>query len=485
MPTDLQLAFRALNGKKPYYDKLINYYDGHQPLTYTAKRLEDIFKDLDAYFAENWCSVVVDSTLDRINLREIRVGSGRSSDPAWMGMWERSELFLESDQVHEFALVAGEAFVIAWPNDDGEPEAYVNDPRLCHIFYDGEDPRRKRFAAKWWVDRELRLRMTLYYPDRLEYYISTQKYSNVVTERGLQPYRELSDDPSGLYNISGKGATEKVVAANEYGEVPVFHFRTSKRLKSDLQSVVPIQNGINKLLTDMMVTAEFQAFPQRWVISNAETKGKLKNAPNEIMDLPAGDQMSQGTAVGQFEAANLDNYMKGINDLATAISSITRTPKHYFFSIGSNLSGEALIAMEAPLNKKAQDRIDRFAPVWKQLALCMLRMKGTVVDPNLVEVIFDRPETVQPRTTAEIRQMNRQAGIPLATILREEGKSKAEVERVLKEAKEEKLAGASLAQAYLDEARKNFDEGSTPGASTAPASAPGSSVLRNFDYGAT
>src|SRR5574340_76570 len=259
MPTDLQLAFRALNGKKPYYDKLINYYDGNQPLTYTAKRLEDIFKDLDAYFAENWCSVVVDSTLDRINLREIRVGGGRTSDPAWMSMWERSELFLESDQVHEFALVAGEAFVVAWPNEDGEPEAYVNDPRLCHIFYDADDPRRKRFAAKWWVDRDLRLRMTLYYADRLEYYISTQRYTNVTTERGLQPYRELSDDPSGLYNISGKGATERVVAVNEYGEVPVFHFRISKRAKSDLQSAVPIQNGINKLLTDMMVTAEYQA----------------------------------------------------------------------------------------------------------------------------------------------------------------------------------------------------------------------------------
>lgn len=468
MITDLQLAFKALTNKKPIYDRLIGYYDGDQPLTYLASRLKEIFQDLDAYFAENWCSVVIDSTLDRINLRDIQVGSGKNNNPDWKAMWEGSELFLESDDVHENALVTGEAFIIAWPNEDGEPEAYVNDPRLCHMFYDPQYPRRKKFAAKWWVDEDLKLRMTLYYADRLEYYISDKQAKNVTAVGSLRPMTELLDVNSGLYSMIGDGADRKVVAVNEYGKVPVFHYRINKRTKSDLKSVVPIQNGINKLLTDMMVTAEFQAFPQRYVISNAETQGKLKNSPKEVWDLPAGDNMSQGTQVGQFAAAELENYLKGIDSMATAISSITRTPKHYFFSVGSNLSGEALIAMEAPLNKKAQDRIDRFSPVWVQVAICMMKMKGSEIKPSEVKAIFDRPETVQPRTTAEIRQMNSQSGIPLRTTLREEGKSKAEIDQILQEVQDQKTENANIAKVYLDQARKNFDQAPQSATQTSP-----------------
>jgi hypothetical protein len=435
---DLERAFKMLNSKKLVYDKLFNYYEGKQPLVYLASRLDEIFKDLNAYFAENWCSVVIDSARDRINLKEIQIQDVTAAK-TWAEIWERSELALESDEVHEAAMVAGEGYVVAWPDNEGRIEAYANDPRMCHIFYEPEFPRKKKFAAKWWVDDGERMRMTLYYPDRLEYYISSKKAENVTSYQSLV-------------------AMKVDKAENKFKEVPVFHFRLARKLKSDLTNVVPIQNGINKILTDMMVTAEFQAFPQRYVISQADIKGKLKNAPRMIWELPAGDGMSQQTVAGQFAAADLENYLKAIDNLAGAISSITRTPKHYFFSVGSNLSGEALIAMEAPLNKKAKDRIDRFTPAWKQTALFMLRAAGVTIEASKVNAIFDKPETIQPRTQAETRQMNVIAGLPIRTILREEGKSEEEIKQVERDIAEAKTAQANLASAYLAEARKKFDQ---------------------------
>ena len=441
MATDLEKAFKALKAKQESYNKLFNYYDGEQPLTYTSKRLKEIFKDLDAYFAENWCAVVIDSARDRVNLREIQTTSSELQ-ARMKDLWERCELALESDEVHEASMVTGEAYLIAWPDDQEQPDAYFNDPRLCHVFYDSEYPRRKKFAAKWWVAEDENLHMTLYYPDRLEYYATQQKAENVESWKAF----EAMDPPS---------------AANPYKTIPVFHFRLGQRkTKSDLGNVVPIQNGINKLLTDMMVTAEYGAFPQRYVISNAEVQGKLKNAPNEVWDLPAGDGMGQQTQAGQFAAAQLENYLKAIDNLATAISSITRTPKHYFFSIGSNLSGEALIAMEAPLNKKAQDRIDRFIPVWQEALAFLFQIAGQEVSPREITPVFDRPETVQPRTQAEAREINVRAGIPLATILREEGWSEAKIEQMQKDRQaQQEMERLSLGQAILD-AQRTFDQGS-------------------------
>lgn len=444
MPTDLELAFKTLRAKQDPYNALFQYYDGDQPLVYTAKRLQEIFKDLDAYFAENWCSVVVDSTRDRINLREIAVRG--SAKVRWNDIWNASEISLESDDVHEATLVAGEGYFIAWPDEEGVMQGYHNDPRLVHLFYYKSEPRKKKFAAKWWVDEGERLSMTLYYADRLEYYRSRNKAKNVQEFTSLEP---LAKTPT---------------AENPYGEVPVFHFRMGQRkVKSDLKNVVPIQNGINKLLTDMMVTAEFGAFPQRYVISNATVNGKLKNAPGEIWDIPADDGIGQQTQAGQFTAADLENYLKGIDNMATAISSITRTPKHYFFSIGSNLSGEALIAMEAPLNKKAQDRIDRFDPVWKQVTLFMLKASGETVKPEDITPMFDKPETVQPFTQAQTRLTNVNAGMPLETVLREEGKSQAFIDQMMRDKEKEDTAKQNSLANGLLEAERRFNAGQGTG----------------------
>lgn len=430
---DMDQAFKVIRAKKDPYTTLFNYYDGEQPLVYTANRLNEIFKDLDAYFAENWCSVVVDSARDRINLREMQVDG--AAQGAWSEIWESSEISLESDDVHEAAMVAGEGYFIAWEGADGIMQGYHNDPRMVHLFYDRAEPRKKKYGAKMWVGDDKKLYMTLYYADHLEYYRSSNNAANVQQSSSMEPMKIPN-------------------AENPYGEIPIFHFRMGqRRIKSDLKNVIPIQNGINKLLTDMMVTAEFMAFPQRYVISNAEVQGKLKNAPKEIWDLPAGDGMNQQTQAGQFEAAKLENYLNSIDNLATALGSITRTPKHYFFSIGSNLSGEALIAMEAPLNKKAQDRIDRFTPVWKQAAAFMLRANG--LNPKNIQPIFDKPETVQPRTEAETRQMNVNAGMPLVTVLRDEGKSDDYINRMLKDKQaEEERRQNSLANALLDAERR-------------------------------
>lgn len=448
--SDLERAFNALYAKQQPYTKLINYYEGDQPLTYMASsRLEKIFEGLDGYFSQNWCAVVIDAVKDRINLRKIDVqGAGEAT---WQAIWERSQLDLESDEVHEKELIIGEAFIVCQRNDAGEMEAYFNDPRMCVIFYDPQFPRRKTFAAKWFVDEGERMRITLYYSDRYEYYISKGLAKNATKSSAFVPLEQ-------------SGGSNSV--AHDLKDVPVFHFRKSKAVRSDLKNVIPIQNATNKLLTDMMVAAEFGAFKQRYVISSAEIQGKLKNSPDEIWDLPAGDGIGQQTQAGQFDATPLSNYLEGIEKQTVAISSITRTPKHYFFQIGSNISGEALIAMEGPINKKAQDRIDRYVPTWKEVAIFLLVNSGVQVKSSDVTPRFDRPETIQPYTQAQTRQMNTTAGIPLKTILREEGKSDEEIKTILAEQADQKTRDANLAQAYLAQARKNFDQNANGGTQT-------------------
>jgi hypothetical protein len=439
--TDLQRAYKALSGKRKAYTDLWAYYDGKQPTVYTSKRLKEIFKDLDATFNENWCSVVIDCATDRINLQGFSVAG--ESGKKLTELFQELQLGLEADDVHEAALVTGEAFLIVWKEeDDPLPQAYYNDPRLCHLFYDPENPRKKSFAAKWWVDEQLKTRLTLYYPDRLEYYISRGKTDATASANAFMPVPE--DDK----------------ADNPFGEIPVFHFRPERRtIKGDLANVVPLQNGINKMLADMMVAAEYGAFKQRYVISNADTTN-LKNAPNEVWNIPAGDGVGQASQVGQFDATALENYLKAIDSLAAAAAIISRTPKHYLFSQVGTPSGEALIAMEAPLNKRVQNHIDRFTITWREVAAFLLKLSGAADVPLIsIQPQFTKPETVQPKTEADIRKTNVDSGVPLVTALRWEGKTQEEIDQMTRDKAEERKASQdSLAKALLEQQR-NFDQG--------------------------
>ena len=390
--TDLGRAFAALKGKQARYDLLWAYYDGDHPLRYSTERLRELFRDINARFVQNWCAVVIDAAKDRLNLDNLHLGDDQTDGDELSRLWAESGLRLDADDALLAALVTGESFVIVWPDETGRPQGYYNDPRLCHAFYDAENPRRMTFAAKWWVGDDERRYLTLYYPDRLDYYVSSGKAENVQEPTAFQP-------------------AEPPTAPNPYGQIPVFHFRRERRaVRSELANVISLQDAINKLLADMMVTAEFAAFPERYAVTNADLKN-IKSAPNTIIEIPAGSDGEEETQVGQFPAADLGNYLEAIDRLASSMAIITRTPKHFFFAQGGDPSGEALIAMEAPLTKKCRDLIERFTPVWEDVGRFLLRVAQRPADGATVTAEWEDVETVQPRASAEIDQIRRQIAV--------------------------------------------------------------------------
>jgi hypothetical protein len=432
--SDLTKAFDALSAKKRHYDKLYQYYDGDQPLMYLASRLNAIFKGLDAYFAENWCSVVINAPKERIAFKRWETGNA-ALQKILDKVYEENQFETDIDDVAEAMMITSEGFQIAWPDGD-DMEVYYNDPRMVQVFYDPEKPRQIKYAAKKWTNEKGYTRITLYYADQIERYVSTGK----DPENGTQ-FRLL----------------EKGIVTHDYGRVPVFHYRLNKRGISDLKDVIPLQNGINKLLNDMMVASEFSSFRQRFIISQGEIKGKLSSEPGALWEIPAGDGIGQQTQVGEFAATELQNYIKGIDRFASSIGVLSRTPKHFFYQQGGDPSGEALIAMEAPLNKKTQDRIDRMVPVLKDIAMFTAQVNGIEVERSDIRVVFEKPETIQPLTLAQVIQTEVTSGIPLQTSLRWRGRTDAEIKKVLEEVQAVEDARAkSLADAMLKKQRE-FD----------------------------
>lgn len=436
--SDLERAWVALTAKQVPYSNLWSYYDGDHPIVYSTERLRRVFDGIKARFSQNWCAVVIDSVHERVSLQRFTVTGDETATERLNEIWQLTEMDLDDDDAHLAALVVGEAYLMGWMGEEGV-EAYFNDPRLCHVQYDPNNPRKRLWAAKWWVGEDEKRYLTMYYPDHLEYYVSRQKATSFSTVRGLQELRGPETNP--------------------YGEIPVFHLRKERRaVRSELLNVVEPQDAINKLLADMMVSAEFGAFRQRYAVTDADLS-ELKNQPGSFWEIPAGDGAGEGTQVGEFSATELVNYLDAIDRQATAIGVITRTPRHYFFSQGGDPSGEALITMESPLVKKCSRYIERFGSTMRDFAAFLLKLDGRPIDPMAIQAIYADPRTIQPLTQSIVRQNNVAAGIPLRTQLRDEGWTDEQLDQMDEDQAAERSASqAMLGQAMLD-AQRNFDQG--------------------------
>jgi hypothetical protein len=411
----LKRCVAALTGKQAAINRRFAYYDGAALLPVITDRLREVYHQFNIVGAENWSAVVVDCMTDRIALRGLH-GPDDATTALLADAWSSANLALETADAHEAALVGGEAYLIAWRDEDGPIECYYNDPRACHVFYDMARPNVPSLACKWWDDEEESARfLKIYTADEIATYRAVRR--SFDTERADATRFLPVDAP----------------APNPFGVIPVFHLRPRRRPISEMDAIISIQDGINILLANMLVTAEFNAAPMKYIISNATGLEDLVSAPNRIWTIPSGDALGGSggsTQVGQFGAADLGNYLSAIEHYISALSSVTRTPKHYFqLQQGRNApSGEALEMMDGPLVKKCRDRMDRFTPTYRALGAFLCQLQGVQVDPATIRVDWANPETEQPlqqaqETTARAQAIaaKRQAGMSRKQGLRELG----------------------------------------------------------------
>jgi hypothetical protein len=428
---DLERAFKAITAKAVLMTRYFQYADGVQPLVYSSERLEEAFSTIKARFNQNWCAVVLNSTLDRLVLKGFDPADAAVNEKI-DELWSRYRLAVDAYDVHRDALISGEGYIIAWREGD-VVDVYRNDPRMVQLFYKTDRPKVKDFGAKMYVDLENGFtHMVLYYADHLEYYVCRKK--------GL---------PSSVKAFE----IEMADGVNPFGLVPVFRFECPG---GELRDIMTLQDAINKLTADMMVAAEYGAFRQRYVITNADTS-VLQNGPNKIWEIPAGDGIGQQSQVGEFSSTDLKNYTESIDNLADKVAIISRTPKHYLSQVGGNISGDALLAMEAPLVKKVKQRQERFGLTWQELGVFLMALEGIVLSESRLLPVWDPAASEQLITDAQSLQLNVTAGIPLETVLRRKGWGKEEIAQLEADRAEEKVRDATTATALLETLRIKSD----------------------------
>ena len=430
--TDIPWALEQVVLRAPKYTLYRNYYLGQQRLAFASTKFRNAFGDLFREFADNLCRPVVDTFVDRLQLEGFEGGSDAETQAA-RDLWAANRMGARAGQVHLNSSREGDAFLMVWPDLTGFPRMWPQVPDHMAVRYSDDNPDLIDLAAKVWRKGK-RWRCTLYYPDHLERYetAGAAPGGGVPQARAFRPMeaRERED-----------GTTEEAEVPNEWGMVPLFHFpngTVGDYGMSDLTDVVPIQDALNKAVADMLVTMEFHAYPQRWATG---LEVRYKDDGTEVAPLdPGADRLwhvpSEATRFGQFDAANLEQFLKVQDAFRVEAARITGTPLHALalVSSGQPPSGESLKVSEGRLVKRAQDRHRDWGETWEAALSLALRMQGAGEDIELEAVWAEAESRISEKEAAETQEIKQRLGVSKEQSLLELGYDPEKVQEMLDEA---------------------------------------------------
>lgn len=415
--SDLMKALGELDQARGAYAEAERYYCGEAGDKFASARVQMLLAKagVNEIGDLNYAKVPVDAVVECLQIRSVVVAAGdeaqddeddasrkaiaERAQEAVDRLRKRNQLDAEEDTLHLGVSKYGDCYLFVWPvtEDSGELEGeeqedadrmsielsdgrvisvdmFVNTADTVRVFYDQENPLRKTYAVKAWEwddpeQDEPRQRATLYYPDRIERWV-TRPGEAADRPESWVPY--VTDDDGGEWP-----------RPNPHGRIPFFHFRTQRTYgKPEHISAFGSQLLINKLVNAHAVTVDYQSFPQRYALMNPKLDDYLTNLidpdnPEDEDDDPEGEGRSAFrsdpsavwkipgvTSVGQFSAADPSVFMEPLDRYIKAMAELTGTPLHRFTGFTTPPSGDSLRISERPFIRKVGKRHHSYGAEW-------------------------------------------------------------------------------------------------------------------------
>lgn len=399
----LKKLYAEIQGRRNKLNKLARYYDGEHDLAFASEKFLEAFGGLFDAFADNWCALVVDAVEQRLNIEGFRVGgAGAGADADAWRIWQANQLDAQSQLAHTEALLSGASYVTVWYGDEeGMPEITVEHPAMAIVDLDPRRPRHRRAALRCYVDDWGYERAELFLPDGIYAFRSRSTRTDYYS-----PAMSSTWEPDRSAELAAAGADENGFIPNPLGVVPMVELTNRPRLKpsrrlgilarSEIAQVIPIQDSVNKMIADMIVSSEAAAYPQRYA-TGFEIERDPETGAAEMpfkatqrvwwMENPDGK-------FGAFPTVDVSNYVKAIEMMVNHIAAITETPPHYLNASADRLSGESIKAAESGLVAKVRRKQRHFGEAWEEV----MRLSGKIANlPQLEavdsEVIWGDPES--------------------------------------------------------------------------------------------
>lgn len=421
-PFDVVEALEALAAKRPQYIRYANYYRGDHETRFASDAYRDTFAKLLKNLRYNRCPSVVDAIADRLQVQGWQVETDKDdtegSKPA-DDEWDRIQGKKLQGLVHVESLRSGDSYLIVWPDPENEmlPLWRVNRADTCYVMTH-DDTAEPTLAIKLWQvqtgPNAGKWRLTIYAPDQITRWITAKKDAKQPTK----PERYLPFEDDG-----------EPVGNNPYGVIPVIHFPNNPQFQgecgiSELEDVIPLQDGLNYSVWQLMIAGEFTSWPQRYATGVDVQIDPLTG--REVESFRGGidrwlQVASEAAKFGQLPGADLNQFIEVQDAWDQKISRVSRVPVHWLgmASTSDNMSGESLKMMESPFIAKLVDRQLAFGDGWERAMRLALAIGGK--SAANVSPVWLSPEPRSKYAELQSAQLQQNVGIPQEQIWREIG----------------------------------------------------------------
>lgn len=454
---DYELRLRA-----PQIQLCEDYFEGVHRLAFATSRFRQTFGNLFHEFADNWMGLIVDASVERLNVQGFRFESP-GKDAAYEGdsdawdIWRDNDLPSQSDIAHTEAVKLGKAYALVDPfikTDRGNAQITIEHPAQCTVACHAGNRLRRKAALKTWTDHTGYIRANVYMHDAIYRFKTTQTVND--QSRGINAHGVYTAIYGNLFPLDylgppsaflGKDVTWvpymddgfPPVIPHDLGVVPVIPLENNPNLKiggrSDITPIIPIQDALNKLVMDMIIASEFASFGQRWATGLEIPKDPETGKPiSDQRFLAAVSRLwvseDPETKFGQFAASDLGNYVKAIEMFIQHVAAVTRTPPHYLLGqAGSFPSGDSLAATETGLVAKVKRKMKNFSPAWEEAIRLAFKATGDPRGDQMAETVWADPEQRIRAARIDGAVKMSTLGVPQDAIWEELGASPSQIAR--------------------------------------------------------
>lgn len=415
-----------LDKERPLLRLLDRYYRGRQPAAYLHP---DIAADVAGRIRPlriNWPRKVLDTLLERLKVEGFRLTAEGEPDLDLWSDWQASNMDLGSKIVMRAALKHGRAAMIVWSdkNDPEQPRITVESAKQVKWLRDPQTREVTAAIKTWTVNAEVFC--NVYLPDQV---LKLQKSSltmphGVTSTHGWFTLEEL-DNPLGVVPVVPVVNRPDLDDDDDPDDI---WCRNPGEGESEMADILDPADAVNKLLTDMMVTAEYYAMPRRWATGteppvrppadDAEReKWTSADNPDGLVPVTQWQQIAnrvwtlpeEAARVGQFTEAELQNYATAVNLLTGILAALGKLPPHY---VGLNTqanpaSADAIRSAEASLVSTAYDLHEPFGDSFEEAARLARRIRTGRWDAGMLslETVWKSPEirTVAQQADAAVK----------------------------------------------------------------------------------
>jgi hypothetical protein len=430
---DIKKALTKISRQRLDLEDYYKYYKGEHRLNFASSKFRNKFGARLQSLKDNLCKSVVNAPVSRLEVINFADEQADITEKAW-SVWKANSMPLQAKSVHREAFRAGYSFVIVW-QDLATKKAKIDIQKSHSVcLFESEESNLVSMGAKVWMENEMWF-LTLYYPDRIEKFVTVKKSKDFPTK------------PESFVE-RGDGETWKV--ENPFKLVPVFKFSATEDL-SILDEVIPLNDALNKTFCDLMVGGEYNSIRQRFTAGIQYEKDEETGKP--IIPYEHDDQVwsseSDTAKFGEFSDVELEQFLKTADSIRQEIARVTGIPAHYFnLNTGDFPSGEALRTAEARFISLIEEAQLSFGETWSKVIQFCLQIENDAPDAQIEVQWRDAAPTSESEklTNALAKQ---QLGLSAEIYLAELGYTEQQiVDSLNKQAEKQASLGESLGKIF-------------------------------------